>query len=175
MRGDARARVDLRGPCWFLETQISLLSILPGYPTQQPCGTLHLYSSVGDEALSRSTPYSRCHLVTSVCRSLSGSEVSYTTLDNDPTASSTEAAWIYSALVVHYTQALSLSIAICSYSGHHCIRELPVHRQLLRRKRLPVGTVEKPVGSLRVGLCGVLVRWLRLADGERRRGRCGVL
>ncbi|KAH9922173.1 sure-like protein [Fomitopsis serialis] len=36
----------------------------------------------------------------------SGSEVSYTTLDSDPTASSTEAAWIYSALVVHYTQAL---------------------------------------------------------------------
>ncbi|TFY62436.1 hypothetical protein EVJ58_g3864 [Rhodofomes roseus] len=36
----------------------------------------------------------------------SGSEVSYTTLESDPTASSTEAAWIYSALTVHYTQAL---------------------------------------------------------------------
>ncbi|KZT69464.1 survival protein sure-like phosphatase/nucleotidase [Daedalea quercina L-15889] len=36
----------------------------------------------------------------------SGSEVSYTTLYSDPTASSTEAAWIYSALTVLYTQAL---------------------------------------------------------------------
>lgn len=36
----------------------------------------------------------------------SGSQVSYTTLDSDPTATSTQAAWIYSALTVHYTQAL---------------------------------------------------------------------
>lgn len=36
----------------------------------------------------------------------SGSQVSYTTLDSDPTATSTQAAWIYAALTVQYTEAL---------------------------------------------------------------------
>ncbi|EPT00069.1 hypothetical protein FOMPIDRAFT_1123409 [Fomitopsis schrenkii] len=35
-----------------------------------------------------------------------GSQVSYTTLESDPTASSSESSWIYAALTVHYTQTL---------------------------------------------------------------------
>lgn len=35
-----------------------------------------------------------------------GSQVSYTTLESDPTASSSESSWIYAALTVHYTETL---------------------------------------------------------------------
>jgi len=35
-----------------------------------------------------------------------GAQVSYTTLDSDPTASSSESSWIYSALTVHYTETI---------------------------------------------------------------------
>lgn len=35
-----------------------------------------------------------------------GAQVSYTTLETDPTASSSESSWIYAALTVHYAQVL---------------------------------------------------------------------
>lgn len=35
-----------------------------------------------------------------------GAQVSYTTLETDPTASSSESSWIYGALTVHYTQTI---------------------------------------------------------------------
>ncbi|KZT05308.1 sure-like protein [Laetiporus sulphureus 93-53] len=35
-----------------------------------------------------------------------GAQVSYTTLESDPTASSSESSWIYSALTVHYTKTI---------------------------------------------------------------------
>ncbi|KZT05247.1 survival protein sure-like phosphatase/nucleotidase [Laetiporus sulphureus 93-53] len=38
-----------------------------------------------------------------------GAQVSYTTLESDPTASSSESSWIYAALTVYYTQTILAS------------------------------------------------------------------
>ena len=81
--------VFLSGTMW-----VFLASASVGHPSNSA-----MYSGAGCEAAKEGIP-------ATAFAGDSGAQVSYTTLDSDPTATSTQAAWIYSALTVQYTQAL---------------------------------------------------------------------